>query len=83
MTVTCLNCRETYPYDPALGVPCRMCQAPAGMKCRRPSGHDCELHIARDALALKQGKVRPCPASKGNKGQRVPKSDQLTMGLGI
>ena len=83
MSVTCRNCGGTYPYDPALDVVCPTCQAPKGVKCRRPSGHDCELHIARDALALKEGKIWLCPASKASRGQRILASGQLTMGLCI
>jgi hypothetical protein len=57
----CHTCGEELPIDPALVVACPDCQAAPGVKCRRPSGHGCELHINRDALAVKMGLLVKCP----------------------
>lgn len=59
--VQCAWCRGAWPCDPALEVPCPACQAPAGVKCRRPSGHGCDLHATRDREALRLGIYARCP----------------------
>jgi hypothetical protein len=61
MSVSCSNCGEEWPRAPALEVPCPTCHAPVGVKCRRPSGHGCELHASRDQAAMDAGFLRPCP----------------------
>jgi hypothetical protein len=61
MPVSCFNCGDTWPRDPALEVSCPTCHAPVGLKCRRPSGHGCELHASRDQAAMDAGFLRPCP----------------------
>lgn len=66
MTATCKRCGETWPRDPALEVPCPQCQAPVGVKCRRPSGHPCELHHGRDQRAMDEGFLRPCRADQAS-----------------
>jgi len=53
VTVSCNNCGETWPRDPALEVCCPTCQAAVGRECRRPSEHRVfggEVHPARDRL---------------------------------
>jgi len=61
MPVSCSNCGDTWPRDPALEVPCPTCHARVGVKCRRPSGHGCALHASRDQAAMDAGFLRPCP----------------------
>jgi hypothetical protein len=68
MTVTCSTCGEYWQRDPALEVPCPTCHARAGVKCRRPSGHPCELHASRDQAAIDAGFLRRCP--QGPSAQR-------------
>ena len=55
------RCGKTWPRDPILEVPCPTCNAPIGVRCRRPSGHRCDPHAPRDALADSQGSYGPCP----------------------
>lgn len=50
--VTCAACGQTWPRDPALEVVCPTCHAAIGVRCRRPSGHGCNLHAERDRKAL-------------------------------
>ena len=69
MTATCWNYGETWPRDPALEVECPTCHARVGVKCRRPSGHSCELHHSRDQAAMDAGFLRPCP--KGPSAQQA------------
>ena len=57
--VACRDCGKKFPFDPALKVRCPQCGAAAGRKCRRPSGHDCDLHAVRDALAFLLGHLIP------------------------
>jgi hypothetical protein len=71
MTVTCSNCGEEWPRDPALEVPCPTCHAPVRVKCRGPSGHPCELHASRDRAAMGAGFLRPCPKGPSAQQQRV------------
>ena len=40
------------------------CQAPVGVKCRRPSGHVCGIHADRDQLAMQMGFLRKCPGAE-------------------
>jgi hypothetical protein len=67
MTATCSNRGETWPHDPALEVRSPTCHVPAGVKCRRPSGHRGELHASHDQAAMDAGFLRPCP--KGRSAQ--------------
>jgi hypothetical protein len=62
--VTCENCGQTWPRDPALEVRCPTCRAAIGQLCKRPSGHGCDVHASRDHLAMAQvaGYGR-CPAA--------------------
>jgi hypothetical protein len=69
MSVSCSNCGEEWPRDPALEVPCPTCHAPVGVKCRRPSGHGCDLHASRDQAAMDAGFLRLGP--KGPSAQRA------------
>jgi len=73
MPVTCKRCGESWPRDPALEVPCPTCQAPIGVKCKRPSGHGCELHAQRDQAAMDAGKLRKCTGAP-NVAQAVPEA---------
>jgi hypothetical protein len=61
MTARCNLCGQEWPRDPALEVPCPACPAAAGQKCRRPSGHACDIHVERDRAALEAGKLTLCP----------------------
>jgi hypothetical protein len=61
--VSCSACGESWPRDPALGVPCPQCQAPVGKPCKRPSGHGCNLHHSRDQAALDAGVLKRCTAA--------------------
>jgi hypothetical protein len=61
MTVRCRLCGREWPRDPALEVPCPACHAAAGRKCRRPSGHPCDIHAERDRAAMEAGKLEACP----------------------
>lgn len=61
--VTCQNCGQTWARDPALEVACPTCKAPAGRRCRRPSGHRTPYgvpHADRDRAAMAAGKLAPC-----------------------
>ena len=58
------GCRQTWPRDPCLEVPCPDCFAPVGTGCRRPSGHAgafVDLHAARDLAADAAGVYGRCP----------------------
>lgn len=66
--VTCSACGQWWPRDPALEVECPQCRAAPGVKCRRPSGHPCALHRARDRLAMERGYLERCPAA-GDQGE--------------
>ena len=46
-----------------LEVECPTRHAPIGRKCRRPSGHECELHASRDQRAMDRGLLERCPAA--------------------
>jgi len=55
MTVSCTHCGQSWPRDPALEVPCPVCNAEVGIRCRRPSGHIVwggQPHPERDRLAM-------------------------------
>lgn len=67
MTITCSRCGKQWERDPALAVRCPVCNAPEGSCCRRPSGHSCEIHMARDREALKRGLIEKCPGARGRK----------------
>jgi hypothetical protein len=77
MTATCSNCGEAWPRDPALEGECPSCHAPAGRRCKRPSGHSCELHHSRDQAAMDAGFLRPCP--KGPSAQPAHLPGQLSL----
>lgn len=77
MTVTCSQCGETWPRDPALEVACPTCHAPVGRRCKRPSGHGCSLHHTRDQAAMDAGFMRPCP--QGPSAQQASRAGQLTL----
>jgi hypothetical protein len=61
MTVRCGLCGQEWPRDPALEVPCPACHAATGQRCRRPSGHPCDIHAERDKAAMEAGKLERCP----------------------
>jgi hypothetical protein len=61
MAVSCSNCGERWPRDPALEVKRPTCHAPAGVRCKRPSGHGCDIHASRDQAAMDAGFLRMCP----------------------
>lgn len=64
MSVQCRNCGEEWPRDPALEVPCPVCRARVGAKCKRPSQHGVwggQPHAERDQAAMDAGFLRPCP----------------------
>jgi hypothetical protein len=65
MTVSCHDCGTTWPRHPATEVPCPHCNAAIGSPCRRPSGHPCSIHVARDRLALTVTGYMPCPTNGG------------------
>ena len=55
--VRCSRCGQEWSRDPALEVPCPVCLAKTGQKCRRPSGYTgnfVEIHAERDVLAMKE-----------------------------
>ena len=62
MSVTCKACGITWVRDPAIEVACPKCRANVGVHCKRPSGHECDVHAERDRLAMAEGFLRPCPA---------------------
>ena len=65
-SVTCSNCGQTWPREPALEVPCPQCSAAIGQTCKRPSGHTifgAGIHNKRDQAALSAGVLKPCPKS--------------------
>jgi hypothetical protein len=68
MTVHCNICGQEWPRDPALEVECPDCRVSVGSPCRRPSGHACNVHAARDRLPMDRGFLTRCPAI----GQRYP-----------
>jgi|HubBroStandDraft_5_1064220.scaffolds.fasta_scaffold1104760_1 hypothetical protein len=83
MIAHCKRCGEVWPRDPALEVECPDCHVSAGTKCRRPSGHACDIHAARDRLAMASGFLATCPATSptfgvGEPGHRTPTS-QLSL----
>ncbi|KPV55039.1 hypothetical protein SE17_00100 [Kouleothrix aurantiaca] len=54
--ITCLNCGQEWPVDPALLVPCPTCHAKIGQRCKRPSGHGVwggDIHPDRDRAAMR------------------------------
>ena len=64
MTARCNTCGQEWPRDPALEVACPDCHARVGSDCRRPSGHACVIHAARDRLAIDSGFLNPCSAAQ-------------------
>lgn len=69
MTATCKLCGETWTRDPALEVPCPTCRAKVGSRCKRPSGHECDVHVDRDQLAMDMGYLKPCSTTKKQESQ--------------
>jgi hypothetical protein len=70
MTVSCQHCGEEWERDPALEVPCPICNSMVGHYCghKRPSGHKVRfgstlIHPARDQLATNRGFLQRCPAA--------------------
>jgi hypothetical protein len=63
MTVSCLRCGQEWLRDPALEVECPTCHMAIGVKCRRPSGHDCDIHPKRDRLPMDLGYLQRCTAA--------------------
>lgn len=68
MSAQCLRCHSTWAKDPALAVQCPSCRAKAGSRCHRPSGHECEVHTARDQAALDAGLISRCPGAPAEQG---------------
>jgi predicted RNA-binding Zn-ribbon protein involved in translation (DUF1610 family) len=66
MNARCNACGEVWPRDLALEVECPDCHEPVGSRCRRPSGHACSVHGARDRLAMHRGLLAPCPAERSS-----------------
>jgi hypothetical protein len=63
VSVSCDRCGQEWPCDPALEVRCPQCQAPVGVRCRRPSGHSGNavgIHAARDKKAMELGLLQKC-----------------------
>ncbi len=61
MSVSCSNCGQEWPRDPAEQVPCPVCRAPVGRKCKRPSEHGTwggQPHPARDQAAMNAGLLK-------------------------
>lgn len=70
--VSCENCGEKWPRDPAYEVACPVCKAPPGRLCKRPSEHAAwTIHPERDGAALKAGFIKPCPKGKSAKAGRT------------
>lgn len=69
--VSCSNCGQQWPRDPALEVRCPTCNATVGVKCKRPSGHGVwggQPHDERDRLAMEKVKgYGRCPKAKQRK----------------
>jgi len=71
MGMSCAHCDKSWEPDPVFQVDCPSCEAEAGEKCRRPSGHlvwdpkwgalPKGAHPKRDIEALKQGVYGDCP----------------------
>jgi hypothetical protein len=58
------DCDREWPRDPILDVPYPDCRAPAGVRCKRPSGHSgtfVTAHAASDLAADAAGAYGPCP----------------------
>jgi hypothetical protein len=71
--VTCAACGERWEVWPPLTIACPDCRAPAGRRCRRPSGHDApDLHTAREQAAMDAGILRRCPALPPRAADAVP-----------
>ena len=58
--------------DPRLVLPCPDCHAAAGHGCRRPSGHNCEVHIPREQAVVDAGLFPICPVC----GAGAPKAPE-------
>lgn len=58
--VTCNICGEWWPKHPARLVVCPDCKASVGSPCRRASGHECNIHVPREALAVEMGLMSKC-----------------------
>jgi hypothetical protein len=65
------SCDVRWPRDPVLEIPCPVCRAPIGVKCRRPSGHPIfgllDFHARRDIEADRRGKYGRCPSGRCGK----------------
>lgn len=70
----CAHCEKHIDPDPVFQVDCPTCEAEAGEKCRRPSGHPVwdpkwgglpkGCHAERDLKALKEGAYGSCPIGR-------------------
>ncbi len=57
MTVSCTSCGQTWARDPALEVPCLVCNADVGEYCRRLSG---PLRASGAASPIPNATAWPC-----------------------
>ena len=82
MTVSCANCGGSWARDPALEVPCPVCNVDVGERCRRPSGHTVwggQPHPERDRLAMQtMSGYGQCPARMKQPIQQ-PKHSALSL----
>lgn len=70
----CAHCEKRIDPDPVWQVDCPTCEAEAGEKCRRPSGHPVwnpkwdglpkGVHPERDLRALDEGAYGSCPLDR-------------------
>lgn len=81
MAVTCRHCGQTWPRDPAMEVACPACFAGIGSPCRRPSGHGCATHAARDQLAMDRGFLVACTGIPAQPRLPAVDDDARQMGL--
>lgn len=73
------GCNLSWPRDPCLEIECPACGAPAGIGCRRPSGHSgqfVDLHAARDLAADAAEAYGPCPLGLCGVG-RQPEQQEM------
>jgi len=65
MTVSCSNCGGIWARDPALEVPCPVCNANVGERCRRPSGPLRASGAANPIPNATAWPCKPCQATVG------------------
>lgn len=72
MTFVCAISGREWATDPRLAVTCPTCLAPAGVNCRRPSGHRAaKVHVDREAEAVLAGELGafiPNGSAEGRRG---------------